>query len=195
VYVGLHVLFQDIQSVTNNLEILSVIEDIKLSCNDAVNILDGILHFNELDEGIAKVKLSAVKLKSFLKGVVHPFYREASRMNLTLKYFDDVDDNVDPLFLVIDKQKVGVVMRSLLESSLHLAPEHGSVEVTLSLVSDDAEPPDDLPQNGKPVLHRTSYRAENYLPKGCMLRVTFRDTGPGISKVAEGSLTPLMFVP
>lgn len=82
VYVGLHVLFQDIQSISNNLEILSVIEDIKLSCNDAVNILDGILHFNELDEGIAKVKLSAVKLKSFLSGVVNPFFREVSPHSL-----------------------------------------------------------------------------------------------------------------
>ena len=76
VYVGLHVLFQDIKAITNNADILGVIEDIRYSCNDAVNILDGLLHFNEIDEGNAKVKLSIVRLKSFMNSLINPFFEE-----------------------------------------------------------------------------------------------------------------------
>jgi hypothetical protein len=98
-----------------------------------------------------------------------------------LKYLDDVDDSTEPLYLVIDKQKIGVVMRSLIESSLHLAPEHGAVEIALGLVSEDAGPPE---ETVPPSNHGTTSRAETYFhPKACMLRVTFHDTGPGISKV------------
>jgi hypothetical protein len=84
----LHVLFQDIKAITSDPEILSVIEDIKFSCNDAVNILDGILHFNEIDEGIAKIKPSTVKFRPFMSRLVNPFFSEvqypySSRETLT----------------------------------------------------------------------------------------------------------------
>ena len=69
------------KAVTNDPELLSVIEDIKFSCNDAVNILDGILHFNEIDEGIAKIRPSTVRFKSFMSQLVNPFYNEVLAFN------------------------------------------------------------------------------------------------------------------
>lgn len=69
------------KAITSDPEMLSVIEDIKFSCNDAVNILDGILHFNEIDEGIAKIKPSTVRFKSFMSRLVNPFYNEVRPSN------------------------------------------------------------------------------------------------------------------
>jgi signal transduction histidine kinase len=91
---------------------------------------------------------------------------------------------VNPLIVIIDKQKIGMVMRSLITGSLHMTPEHGSIEISLSVVSDLAGPPEDRQQDDGRSFIRVPHTTEDFLSdQSSMIRVTIKDTGAGIPKV------------
>jgi hypothetical protein len=76
VYCGLHILFQDVKAITQDKDILDVIEEIRLSCNEAVHILDGLLFFNEIDEGNVKLSVERVDARCYLPTILDPFLQE-----------------------------------------------------------------------------------------------------------------------
>jgi signal transduction histidine kinase len=117
-----------------------------------------------------------------------PHDSQATRANVTLKYVDDVDDNSNPLLVILDKQKIGMVMRSLIASSLHMTPESGSIEITLGLVSDLDGPPEDRPRDEERSFIRVPNTTDALRSDSTMVRVTIKDTGAGIPKVWSSPL-------
>lgn len=75
-----------------------------------------------------------------------------------------------------------MVLRSLIASSLHMTPEHGTIEISLSVVSGSAGPPDDH-QDGRPFIRLPNPTEDFLSDRSLMVRVTIKDTGAGIPKV------------
>lgn len=82
-----------------------------------------------------------------------------------------------------------MVIRSILASSIHMTPEHGSVEMIISLVTANATPPvyDNIVcRDRRPFLRVPSMPSEEQQQQQealSMVRIIIKDTGAGVPKV------------
>ena len=74
VFLGLQVLDQDIKKIGFSKNIISTIKEVQSSCNVSIEVLDEMLLFDKLSEGILKLEKTILPAFQFIQDVINPFY-------------------------------------------------------------------------------------------------------------------------
>ena len=112
-------------------DVNDVLEDVKSSCGIAVDILNDLLLYEKLDDGIFTLSMTEVPFKDFFMDAVHVFKVQALSF--------DIDFTVDCLELDnvvvnIDRMKFSQVLRNLISNALKFTPKKGKVTIVGSIV-------------------------------------------------------------
>ena len=135
---------------------LEILQDLKVSSDIATHTLNDMLAFNKLQSGKMEVEICQENAWEFVKNCVKPFHLQAKSANINIKLI--ITDNLDKntVGIMIDKNKLEVILRNFLANALKFSPKSTEVIVKLS-----------------------SYDINEHK----MLRISVTDAGPGISKV------------
>lgn len=182
VFAGLQLLESRLEGVVER-DILEIIDDIKQSCRDAIDILDDLLSYEKIDSQLLQLEKSPVNIHSFVIESLRPFGVQAKLKNVTIRYFDtaplnqnvadsanrDEDDNGESNGLMVeaDQHKLGQVLRNLVSNAVKFSKPGGNIDVKVFPKIDSDET--GLSEHG-------------------WLRIEVVDDGPGISKENQEKL-------
>ena len=76
VMTGLKLIEREIskQEIDANSGVLDMINDVKLSCDAAVDLLNDLLAYEKLDAGIMTLEKTKINARQFIRKAMHPFY-------------------------------------------------------------------------------------------------------------------------
>ncbi len=171
-----------------------VLDDVKCSCTIAVDILNDLLLYEKLDDGIFTLSLSLIAMIDFFREAINVFKVQAksSEIELTVS-----TKGLDGVMVKIDRTKFSQVLRNIVSNALKFTPRNGKVSVschTLCSTTNDhgvifAE--SSIPSNTTDTTNAPSMEVNRHCfnPEECIridsgfVRINVTDTGPGISKV------------
>lgn len=110
------------------------------SCVVAVDILNELLLYEKIEEGIMALDTSFVIPDSFLESAVRPFRVSARakdiQLNLMLESLNPTEEGVtsSTLGIKVDAGKMAQVVRNYLSNAIKFTPPHGTVTVALTYV-------------------------------------------------------------
>jgi len=158
VFVGLDVLKTELRKNGADKETIGIINELHISCDNALVILNDLLNYEKLDAGLMVLEKSVVKAASFLRDAITPFNIQARRVKITLES-TNFESDLSDLYLNIDESKISQVVRNFLSNALKFTPKGSTVYISAK-VDEFTSEITDMP----------------------MLRFEVRDTGTGISK-------------
>lgn len=126
-------------SSRENLEpTIDTVKILRESCVVAVDILNELLLYEKIEEGIMALDTSFVVPDSFLENAVRPFRVSARakdiQLNLTLEALSPVEEGASSstLGIKVDAGKMAQVVRNYLSNAIKFTPPHGTVTVALT---------------------------------------------------------------
>lgn len=158
---GLQVLEEDLESAIR--EDQETVQDIKDSCNVAVNVLNELLTFDKLESGNLLLEKSTVNAMSLIKKTVKPFHIQARRSGvaLTIRIAPEDFEALSTLSIHVDTNKIAQVVRNLVSNGLKFTPKGGSVEVEVTMCDSEE------------IVNGVSCK---------MVKMSVKDSGAGISE-------------
>jgi two-component system, sensor histidine kinase and response regulator len=110
------------------------LNDISLACMAAVDILNDILCFDKMENGLLKLYPESVPVLSFLRENIKMFSGQAAERGVEIIFVTDSDDASLPTLdeedcVQMDKFKMDQVLRNLLSNALKFTPHGGAVTV------------------------------------------------------------------
>ena len=183
VFAGLQLLESRLDGIVEE-DILEIIDDIKQSCRDAIDILDDLLSYEKLDSQLLQLEKSPLDIHSFVIESLRPFGMQAKLKNVTIRYYDTAPlppgsaensenydeaggDESNTLMVEADQHKLGQVLRNLISNAVKFSKPGGNIDVKVfpKLDSDESG----VSEHG-------------------WLRIEVVDNGPGISKENQDKL-------
>jgi signal transduction histidine kinase len=74
VLLGLKILYDDMEKTENNWDRLETVQNIKNSCHDAVTVLDDLLTYDKLENGLSESPpMKIFRAWSFIRDTIRPF--------------------------------------------------------------------------------------------------------------------------
>ena len=140
---GLKLVSDDLEGKTDykggdHFEILS---DVKAACRTAVQILDDLLCFDKLENGMLKMHKHEVPVMPFITDCVSMFTSQAKEAGVTLSLLFGQKEALPAILqrdtVYMDKFKMDQVLRNLISNALKFTPRGGSVSVSASFVPND----------------------------------------------------------
>lgn len=128
---GLMIIEEDLLN-NDGSKFLESIKAVKLSCENAVDILDDYVIYEKLfsKRGV-KLDHSVVNIVSLIDEVVHSFQLQAAYTSIKLSC-DCTSIPQSNTFIKCDTRLLSHALRNILANSLKYTPEHGAVAVKLS---------------------------------------------------------------
>mmetsp|Transcript_3672 Transcript_3672/g.5677 ORF Transcript_3672/g.5677 Transcript_3672/m.5677 type:complete len:776 (+) Transcript_3672:225-2552(+) len=141
------------------------------SCQSAVDVLNGLLVFDKIEDGHLRLRLKLQNLMQSIVGWVEPSELQASeeRVNLVYSGAESFADQVHTTIISVDNIKFAIVMRNLISNALKFTPPGGKVTVSARLLG-RKEVPEEL----------------EHIPS--VVRITVKDTGCGIPPENQSKL-------
>ena len=151
-------------------EMLSIINDMALSGEDAVEVLDEILTYDKIESKTLVLNLSTFTVVSFLERTLRPFSVQAVEGGIELhtSYSVRFQTHYQELEVLADKNKIAQVVRNMISNALKFTKIAGGdklVKVLVDCVS---------------VAEEDSNNTDSVCS---LLQIRVQDTGPGISQV------------
>ena len=122
-----------------------ILVDVNVACRTTLDILNDLLCFDKMEDGILVAHKHKVSVISFISNCVDMFSAQAREANVTVTLLTCSDDTCggpgsSPLLtddeVFIDRFKMDQVLRNLLSNSLKFTPRGGSISVTCAFVPD-----------------------------------------------------------
>lgn len=114
-----------------------VLEDVKGSCMVAVDILNDLLLYERLDDGIFTLSKRPVQLLAYVDEAMRAFKLLAKSAEVDLQL--EIDPTVaEETTVEIDAAKIQQVLRNLVSNSLKFTPKHGQVTICVRSLTSDA---------------------------------------------------------
>jgi signal transduction histidine kinase len=125
---GLKYLEDELKS-KNNEQLLTpvvqeVLDDVRCSCGIAVDILNDLLLYEKLDDGIFNLSLSDVPIEEFFRDAINVFQVQAKSLQIELIV---VTHALNGVVVRLDRMKFSQVLRNLVSNALKFTPMHGTV--------------------------------------------------------------------
>jgi signal transduction histidine kinase len=108
-----------------------IFEDVKDACGTAVDILNDLLLYEKLDDGIFGLNLSLHPLRQILDDAFR-FFRVAARSTF-VSFVEDISILNEKACIYADESKFQQVLRNLLSNALKFTPKQGTVKVHVQL--------------------------------------------------------------
>lgn len=148
--------------VTDNIlprNVSEVLDDVNLSCAVAVEILNDLLLYEKIDDGIYNVFPSKVPIRELIEKAEKLFRLQAQAASVD--FVLDLHNKVlDTAIVEIDQSKLHQVLRNLVTNAIKFTPAHGQVRLTYCILQEEvyidglpAEPNSDHEPNGLPKAH------------------------------------------
>jgi signal transduction histidine kinase len=197
----------------NTAQIQESIQDIQLSIDTAIHILNDLLAYEKLESGILVAYKSLQPVQAFVLESIRPFRLQANEKAISLQVEECADTcfsesgsvlRAEDMLLFIDDKKISQVIRNLLSNAIKFTPERGSVVVRFHY-STDTTTTGAGPQRSAKVVSPTTTGGEGedediegkvvevdgeqmVVQRRGSLTMEFIDTGPGITEVTPFSL-------
>jgi signal transduction histidine kinase len=104
----------------------AVLDDVKHSCGAAVDILNDLLLYEKLDDGIFALSKSQVALRDFIEEALRIFKVQARSSDVQF-VVSFADQGIDHIVVDIDRTKLHQVLRNLLSNAIKFTPHKGTV--------------------------------------------------------------------
>lgn len=112
------------------------LEEIKLSCSIAVEILNDFLLYEKIDDGIFDLSLSRVFFAPIITESRRLFDVQAKSASIS---FDvDMEPIIEDVEVLVDRKKFYQVLRNLLSNAIKFTPTNGRVTLTATLVDNNS---------------------------------------------------------
>lgn len=157
--------------VKTDAQVFELLNDVNVSCQIAIDILNTLLTYDKLDAGDLKLDCKQVNARSLILDVITPFSIQAlhSKVALNFRGEENIPSSFNDEVIEVDINKFSQVLRNLISNAIKFTPAGGKVDVKVQ----KEECGDSWFQNS-----RIKY----------MLRIDVIDTGPGISKEDQKKL-------
>ncbi len=155
---GLEILKADLEALRVAGSILDLLSDINFANNNAIEILNDTLQYENIDSGIFKLELAVSPLQGLFVGRLEAYKYMAAKKDVTLvikdlvnvsEYYSLPDSETDGPFvpdtkmiasattmvLYIDKFRVEQILRNLVSNAVKFTPNNGTITFCFSLVS------------------------------------------------------------
>lgn len=106
-----------------------------LNCKRLLHLIDQVLEVQELESGHSKVKLTPVRLASFMGNIVDSFKTVATKNRIDLVYTPALTDSV----YLTDADKIEKIFFNLLSNSFKFTRPGGEIKLDFSIRKDKAE--------------------------------------------------------
>jgi len=116
--------------------IKTAIETLERSVKQQSKILNDLVELTRSLNGMIKLYTQSVNLIERVWNAVMNQQPEAANKNITLTFTADFDE----IFLNVDQDRLQQILGNLLSNSIKFTPEHGRIEVNISVVQIDALP-------------------------------------------------------
>jgi signal transduction histidine kinase len=138
---GLKLMCQDVGQSENvqDQERFETLNDINLACTAAVDILNDILCFDKMENGLLKLHAEFVPVMSFIQETMKMFAGQAAERGVTMtlktdSFQSDIEALNDEDVVFMDKFKMDQVLRNLISNALKFTSRRGSVMVAARFV-------------------------------------------------------------
>ena len=84
VLLGLKVLYDDMERTENNWDRLETVQNIKESCNAAITVLDDLLAYDQLEDGMTQPNMTMFKAWNFVRDTTRPFRGQVRSLPILL---------------------------------------------------------------------------------------------------------------
>lgn len=138
------------------------------SCNEVVIMIDNLLDIRKFEAGKIQMAIHPYNAHELISRVASQFARPAKHDGIELS----VDLEPCTSEIAVDKNAFTRVLGNLLGNALKFTPEGGKITVSCRYIQEDKISSLKIPYYA-PVPH-------NFLERGCLVRLTVRDTGNGI---------------
>ena len=143
VLMGLQVIEKDIKRGNSSSDALIVIDEVYKQCDSAVDILNDLLLYERLEEGIIDLNMKPVPIRPFIKKKVDVLLPKCSDKKVTLNIL--LPDRLpmckgqtfNRAYCKGDEDKLGRVLRTLLSNAIECTPTMGSITVKVHVLSKD----------------------------------------------------------
>jgi signal transduction histidine kinase/ActR/RegA family two-component response regulator len=114
--------------VTQSLE---VIEDVSLSCDTAVSVLNDLINYDKIENQLMKIECKLVPVCSIIQKTLRPLVIQARTKNVPLevKFNEEALSDYECLLFWDDFVKLGEIFRNVISNALKFSPEGSPVEV------------------------------------------------------------------
>ena len=147
---------------------IEVIKDAKIAADIATSTMNDLLMFDKISTSKFEIFTKIARGWAFVVTSVKPFRTQARVTNLSLSC--EIDDRAHKdATLLIDTPKMEQVVRNFLTNAIKFTPAGGALAVKVSIHSGFS--------CGNP--------ADRSVGDLGVMRVSLRDSGPGISKVSQ----------
>lgn len=182
---GLRCLEEELLSRTANLrcredEMLDLVEDVKVSCNLAVELLNDLLLYEKIDDGLSGLSITPkTSLRAFLREIEKSFRMQAKGAGICLKF--DYENGPQDILVDIDKMKLQQVFRNLFSNAMKFTSSNGSVTISTCLLEIPPCNEENISFANPSVGHLDSKYSQ-------LVRISVCDTGCGISFKDQATL-------
>ncbi|BDD12765.1 hybrid sensor histidine kinase/response regulator (plasmid) [Fulvitalea axinellae] len=97
--------------------------------NTLLKLTDQLMAFRRLEEGVETLRPEYLDFVSFVREISRSFVSEAKRSGLTLDFVSDTNKYSG----WFDGEKVGIILRNLIENAIKYTPEGGAVTVDIKV--------------------------------------------------------------
>eukprot|EP00602_Paraphysomonas_sp_CaronLab_P005235 CAMPEP_0185037546 /NCGR_PEP_ID=MMETSP1103-20130426/32118_1 /TAXON_ID=36769 /ORGANISM="Paraphysomonas bandaiensis, Strain Caron Lab Isolate" /LENGTH=487 /DNA_ID=CAMNT_0027575573 /DNA_START=1011 /DNA_END=2474 /DNA_ORIENTATION=- len=145
----------ELPSLADN--VASTSTNVYASCHSAVDVLNGLLMFDKIEDGHVRLRLKPHNLVKSISSWAEPFASQATEERIKLVYSGDecFPRDVYSISISIDDVKFTMAMRNLISNALKFTPAGGAVTISALLL-------------------------EERESEGPCVRITVKDTGCGI---------------
>ena len=129
------------QLVSDMGEWLQLLRDVSESAGIAVTVFSDLLNYDKIKSKTLQLELTYLPPCTMVQTAVHPFYIQARQADVTLSLtFDDevikkTKDSDQPVVVLGDAMKLGLVIKNLLSNSLKFTPQGGNIKVEVSYLA------------------------------------------------------------
>eukprot|EP00607_Mallomonas_marina_P001577 CAMPEP_0182430680 /NCGR_PEP_ID=MMETSP1167-20130531/42496_1 /TAXON_ID=2988 /ORGANISM="Mallomonas Sp, Strain CCMP3275" /LENGTH=695 /DNA_ID=CAMNT_0024616055 /DNA_START=652 /DNA_END=2742 /DNA_ORIENTATION=+ len=145
VLMGLQVAEQEVKGGGRKLDLLPLFDEMRCQCDLAVDILNDLLLYERLEEGIMDLHFKPVSIKHFLQTKIKTFAPicEEKGVEIKLTFLSNTregplsDYTIEKSYCRGDEDKLSQVIRTLMRNAIECTPRGKSVSVTVELLSEE----------------------------------------------------------
>eukprot|EP01033_Poteriospumella_lacustris_P001882 gene1882-1368_t len=120
--------------------ISDVLDDVKISCALAVEILNDLLLYEKIDDGIFSIATTHMPVKALVEEAEKMFRMQARAANVEF-VLDLHDKLLDMAFVDVDKGKLHQVLRNLVTNAIKFTSANGEVRLTCRVLQEEENVP------------------------------------------------------
>lgn len=120
--------------------ISDVLDDVKISCALAVEILNDLLLYEKIDDGIFSIATTHMSVKALVEEAEKLFRMQARAANVDF-VLDLQDQLLDMAYVDVDKGKLHQVLRNLVTNAIKFTSANGEVRLTCRVLQEEENAP------------------------------------------------------